>query len=424
MASFELPYGQRRLPVTIPDRWLGKIATPQPSVPPADPLTLITAALDRPIGAPPLRKLAQPGQKVALIIDDYTRKTPIHLLLPPVLAQLSLAGVAPADIRLVVAPGTHRPMSQAEINAKVGAELVARYEVVNIPSAAASEMVYLGHSSNGIPAWVNRAVVEADLRVGLGMITPHLEAGFTGGAKIILPGVCSETTVDAFHAASAFIPDNQLGLIDAPLRRHLEQFVADYVPLQFIVNVITTLTGQLYHCVAGHFIDAHRAGVSYARQVFGTPVKRRYPIVVANCSPYDIDLWQSVKGVYAGDLMAADGGTLIIVTAAPEGNSNYPLAPGYIGRNPAELQQEILAGETADAKQAATGVMVGRLKQRINLALVSTGLTSTDAAAMAIPYYDSVEAAVEATINRLPPADRLGAVAVLPQAGLLLPLLS
>jgi nickel-dependent lactate racemase len=409
--------------VTIPDRWLGEIATPQPVEPPADPVTLITAALDQPIGAPPLKELAQPGQQVALIIDDYTRKTPIHLLLPPVLQELSLAGVAPADIRLVVAPGTHRPMSQAEIMGKIGAELAARYEVVNIPSTADSEMVYLGRSANGIPAWVNRAVVEADLRVGLGMITPHLEAGFSGGAKIILPGVCSEATVDAFHAASAFIPDNQLGLLDAPLRRHLEQFVAECVPLEFIVNVITTLTGELYRCVAGHFSDAHRAGVSYARQVFGTPVKRRYPIVVANCSPYDIDLWQSIKGVYAGDLITADGGDLIIVTAAPEGNSNYPLTPGYCGRNPVELQQEIRAGTTADAKQAATGVMIGRLKQRINLALVSTGLTSTDAAAMGLAYYNSVEAAVDAAINWLPPADRPGAVAVLPQAGLLLPLL-
>ena len=423
MASLELPYGQDRLPVAIPDRWLGEILSPQPVEPPPDPLALVTAALDRPIGAPPLKKLAQPGQQVALIIDDYTRKTPIHLLLPPVLAQLSLAGVAPADIRIVVAPGTHRPMSQAEIIAKIGTELAARYEVVNIPSTAENEMVYLGRSANGIPAWVNRAVVEADLRVGLGMITPHLEAGFSGGAKIILPGVCSEATVDAFHAASAFIPDNQLGLIDAPLRRHLERFVAEHVPLQFIVNVITTLTGEIYRCVAGHFIDAHRAGVSYARQVFGTPAKRRYPIVIANCSPYDIDLWQSIKGVFAGDLVTADGGTLIMVTAAPEGNSNYPLVPGYCGRNPAELQQEMLTRGIADAKQAATGVMVGRLKQRIKLALVSTGLTSTDATAMGLAYYDSVETAVAATVNRLPPADRPGAVAVLPQAGLLLPLL-
>jgi nickel-dependent lactate racemase len=340
------------------------------------------------------------------------------------LAQLSLAGVAPADIRLVIAPGTHRPMIETEINAKIGAELAARYEIVNSPATAASEMVYLGRSANGIPAWVNRAVVEADLRVGLGMITPHLEAGFTGGAKIILPGVCSEASVDAFHSASAFIPDNQLGRIDAPLRRHLEQFVADYVPLQFIVNVVTTLTGELYACVAGHFIDAHRAGVGYARQLFGTPVKRRYPIVVANCSPYDIDLWQSVKGIYAGDLITADDGVLVIVTAAPEGNSNYPLVPGYCGRNPAELQQEILAATTADAKQAATGVMIGRLKQRIKLALVSTGLTPMDAAAMGMAYHASVEAAVEAAINRLSPADRPGAVAVLPQAGLLLPVLS
>ena len=260
------------------------------------------------------------------------------------------------------------------------------------------------------------------MRIRLGMITPHLEAGFTGGAKIILPGVCSSITVDAFHTASAFIPENQLGNVEAPLRRTLEQFVGERVPLDFIVNAIVTLGGEMYQCVTGHFVEAHRAGVRYAQKVFGLTFRRRYPIVIANCYPYDFDLWQSIKGVWAGDLLTADGGRLIMLTAAPEGNSNYPLVPDYIGQNPEKLKRDIEAGEVEDAKQAATGVMFGHLRQRIKLVLVSDGLTPTDARAMGIPFFTSVEEALEVEVKRLPAPERRGAVAVLPQAGVMLPL--
>ena len=422
MACIELPYGQRSLPVSIPDEWLGEIVTPRRVKPAPDVASLIKTTLDHPTGTVPLPELVKPGQKIAIIVDDYTRKTPIGLLLPPVLEQLLASSVAKDDIRIVIALGTHRPMTAGEIKAKVGAEIAAHYQIVNTPSTNRRELVYLGEASTGIPAWVNRTVAAADVRIGLGMITPHLETGFTGGAKIILPGVCGVDTVDAFHTASAFIAENQLGRVNASLRRNLEQFVAERAPLDFILNVITTLDGKLCQCVAGHPLEAHRTGVEFARIVFGAPVSRRYPVVVANCYPYDFDLWQSIKGIWAGDLLVEDGGTLIAVTAAPERSSNYPLVPRYIGQEPEALKLAIKAGQVEDGKQAATGVMFGRLKQRVNLALVSDGVTQTDADLMGIPFYDTVEAALAAAVNRLPEARRKGAVAVLPQGGIALPL--
>lgn len=425
MTTVALPQRSRPpLAVDIPASWLGQVVSPLETPPAADVPALIEAALAHPIASPPLSRLARPGQTVAVIIDDFTRRTPAHLLLPPLLQQLLAAGIAPRDITLVTAPGTHRPMTTAEITAKTGANLAAQYRVVNQPGSNPEAMVYLGEAANGIPAWVNRAVTQADVRLGLGMITPHMEAGFTGGAKIILPGVCSSATVDAFHVASAYIPQNQLGRLDAPLRRAMEQFVAERVPLDFIVNVILTLTGEVFQCVAGHFINAHRAGVHYARQVYGAPARRRYPVVIANCYPYDLDLWQSIKGIWAGDLLTANGGTLILAAAAPEGNSTYPLVPGYSGRPPADVLAEIESGSAADAVQAATGVMLRRLLQRINLALVSPGLTPADAQAMGVPYFDTVEAALNEAVNRLLPADRAGAVAVLPHGGVTLPLVA
>ena len=406
----------------IPVEWCGEVVTLSAVAPAGDVDGLLGTALAHPIGAPPLRELVRPGQTVAVLVDDYTRKTPIARLLPPVLAELHQAGVPREQIRIVIALGTHRPMTPAEIAAKLGPAVATQYEVINEPSTHEDAFAFLGHSSHGIPAYVNRFVAEADVRIGLGMITPHLDAGFSGGAKIVLPGVCGVATVDAFHKAGAFIRDNQLGNVDAPLRRALEQFVAEHVPLHFIVNVIPTLDGGVNHCVAGDAIAAHRAGVEQARRVYGVSVRRRYPVVVANCYPYDMDLWQSIKGVWAGDLVTADDGTLIMVTAAPEGNSNYPLVPFYAGQDPDDLRRRIEAGQVEDAKQAATGVMFGNLTRRVRLAIVSGGLTPRDAEMMNAAYFSTVDAAVEAAVLGLAADERRAAVAVLPEAGIVLPI--
>ncbi len=409
--------------VTLPAEWIGEVVEPRPVTITAEAAAVVEAALARPIGSAPLDRLVRPDHEVAILVNDYTRKTPINQLLPPVLESLRAARVPDEYVHIVIALGTHRPMTEAELAQKLGAEIALRYDVINVPGTRTDEFVYLGEASSGLPAYVNRTVAEADVRIGLGMITPHLEAGFSGGMKIVLPGVCGARTVDAFHRESTFIEQNQLGQIAAPLRQTLEQFVAERVPLTFIVNAVITPDGRLYACVAGHPLHAHGAGVKHALAVFSAPARRRYPIVVANCYPYDIDLWQSIKGIWAGDLITADGGVLIAVTAAPEGTSTYPLVPAYVGRDAAELKREIETGAALDDKQAATGVMFHTLLRRIRLVLVSDGLTADDARAMGIDYYHSVEAAIAAEIERLPIGARAGAIAFMPQAGIVLPVI-
>ena len=431
MSDLTLPYGNSLLNVSLPDEWLGLIALPKEVTPNQDVQRLVRTALDAPTGSPPLRDIAQPGMRITLIVDDYTRKTPIHQVLPLILDELHAAGIAPATIRIVIASGSHRRMSEADITSKLGLTIPNSYEVINISAEEQGQMLYLGetgvasyagYAGHGIPAWINREVAEADLRIGIGMITPHLDAGFSGGAKIILPGVCGIATIDAFHQASAFIPGNPLGNAEAPLRRSLEQFVAEKAPLQFIINLVLTLKGEVFACVAGGAVQAHRLGVKYAREVYGVPVERRYPVVIANCYPYDQDLWQSVKGMWCGDLLAEDGGMMVVVTAAPEGSQSYPSLPDYIGRDTEELLGELLDGKVPDPMVAATGVMISRLRQRIRLALVSAGLTRSDALAMHIPLYNTIEEAVAESVRALPVQERAGCLAALPYAGAILPI--
>jgi len=419
IAHIELSFGRGTLCVNISDAMLGEVVRPRPVEAAADPDAAVRAALDQPIGTFGLEQIVEPGQKVAVIIDDITRETPTHLMLPHVLERLVAAHIPSENIRVVIALGTHRPMTEAEILAKVGRAIAHEFKIVNVPSWDESQFVYLGTSSNGIPAWVNQVVAEADVRIGLGMIIPHSDAGFGGGAKIILPGVCSGRTVNAFHARGSSIEGKLWGVVEGPVRRDIEQFVRDRVGLDFIVNAVLTCEGKLFKCVAGHFIQAHRMGVEVAQEVYGVRVARRYPLVISNSFPAYLDLWQCTKGLWAGEQMVSDGGTLILVTPCEEGINVHPLYADYMGRDPNELRKELEAGRAEDPNACAGAIPVGLMRRRIKLGLVSPGLSRTDAAQMGFAYYDSVEEAVAAELEE---TAGHGSVGVLTHGGFTLPL--
>jgi nickel-dependent lactate racemase len=341
-------------------------------------------------------------------------------MLPPLLDCLRKSGAESEDISIVIALGTHRSMTASEIKTKIGREILNTYQIVNVPCEDDRQMIPMGMSSHGIPAWVNRKVAEAETRIGVGMITPHMDTGFSGGAKIILPGVCSCRTVDAFHSRQAKIAGNQLGVVEAPMRIELEEFVSERVGLDFILNAILNRDGSLYRCVAGHFIQAHRVGVGFAKEVYGVPIQTRYPLVISNAFPAQIDLWQSTKGIASGELMTMDGGTLILVTHCREGNRTHPLFKEYLGKNYDQLIHKLEGGLAEDPVACALAVSIVKMKERIRIALVSSGLGLYDANQMGFGYYDSVEAALDDLLNDQAKQPFLG---VLTHGGVTLPIL-
>jgi nickel-dependent lactate racemase len=422
MAIIHLPYGNQSLEIDVMDEYFGEVLLPNPVKPdrPAD--QSIQESLNHPIGSPRLKDMVKRDQRIAILIDDNTRMTPVHQLLPPILAELQSTGIPKQNIRIVIALGTHRPMTAVEIVNKIGAGTAGEYQIINETSSSQSDVVYLGETTHHIPVWVHRAVAEADFRIGLGEITPHIDAGFSGGAKILLPGVCGPETIDALHVRSAESPNSQIGMIDAPFRLELERFVCEHIPLHFILNVIVNLEGEIYRCAAGDSIAAHRAGIRFAQEVFGTVIQRRFPIVIAGSYPHQSDFWQSEKGLICGALATADGGSLILVTHAEEGNSNYALFPHYIGMDPEALKRDLDDGKVENRMLAANAVMIGRMKQRINFCLISSGLSRADAEVMGFNYYSTVEEAILDAVQNLPPQARKASIGILPQAGITLPL--
>ena len=392
--TIELPYKDSSLVLKVERDVLGEIISPCDVTSPSDTEAEILRAILDPIGTPILSQMAQLGHKVAIIIDDITRPTPTHLLLPPVLEQLNMAGVCQKDICIVIALGTHRPMTEDEISGKVGEEVVANYSIINLPAWEEEHLVYLGESQRGIPAWINRYVVDADLRIGLGMITPHLDAGFSGGSKIILPGVCGQKTVEAFHSQMAYVQTNQLGLLDADLRLDMEDFVAEKIPLDMIVNVILDHSNTIYCCVAGHPVSAHRVGAKQSLSVYGAPVSRKYPIVIANSHPFSGDFWQATKALAAAERITLPGGIIILLAPCPEGYAEHPLFPVYSNLTEKGIQQLLESGKTDDPIAAGEAAALSRFKKQFSLYLVTEGISHREAMKNAFVPFSSLDKAV------------------------------
>ncbi len=420
MTTIHIPYAGRQPTFELSDHQLGEIVVPNKLPATADIQGLMESALSQPMGSLSLETLAKPGQKVAVIIDDISRPTPTADILPPILNRLLDAGVSQKDICIVIALGSHRPLTPDEIEFKTGAEIAQNYTIVNTPCQETSEMRWIGESSNGIPAEVNRWVVDADLRIGVGAICPHMDTGFSGGGKILLPGVCSYRTVNAFHAASANVPGNQLGNPEAPTRLRMETFVKEQIPLNFIVNVILHPNGGVYHCVTGDFIVAHRKGVEYAKALYGVSVKKRYPLVIANSHPFEIDFWQCTKAFWSGDLMAADNGLVVMVSPCPEGTATHPLWAEYLQWEPHDLEKHFKSGEAEDPNACAFAIMFNRMRRRVRFGVITPTIPGEIIRKMGMLSFESVEQAVSLSV----PPGLAHTVGVITHGGITVPLVA
>jgi len=260
---FRLPYGQYvKVEFDIPDRNLAFYVERKRLPPVSDVRRSITEALKRPIGIPPLHKLAKQGKRVVLLVDDLTRPTPQKEILPTVLEALCSGGLSDEDVTIIIGLGTHRPMTDAEILDHLGPEIAERFEVLNHDCKDEHGLVNLGTTELGIPAVVNKAVTDADLVIAVGNIVPHNAAGWGGGGKMILPGVSGEDSVGILHIASGKVrPVGKLvATLENPMRRDIE-LIARKAGLKAIVNTVLNNEDKVVRVVAGELGQAFREGV-------------------------------------------------------------------------------------------------------------------------------------------------------------------
>lgn len=315
----QIPYGNTHLPVTFPFDGLLTSRVDRLKSEKAG-ITLVEEAMAAPIGSLPLDALAVGKDRCTIIISDHTRPVPSRDILPPMLAALR-KGNPGIGVTLLVATGFHRPTTGKELEDKLGPEICGREKIIVHDAFDPASNVEIGTLPSGAPLVIDRAAVETDLLIAEGFIEPHFFAGFSGGRKSVLPGVCDKTTVLGNHCG-AFIasPFARTGILEGnPLHTDMVA-AAQMAKLQFIVNVIIDEGKKTVAAFAGDFRQAHQAGVEFLRQFCEVKAIPGDIVITSNGgAPLDQNIYQSVKGLTAAEASAREGAVLIMCAQLSDG---------------------------------------------------------------------------------------------------------
>lgn len=416
--AIELPYGGSAVEVRIPEENLVEVYSPRDTVSVPDVAAETRRALASPIGALPLREQLRGCRNVVLIADDNTRLTPTDILIPILLDECNAAGIPDSAIRVIIALGTHRFMTDDEIREKFGNETLRRVPVVNHPYRDPNAHIDLGITANGGRVLINRAVVEADFKMGIGSIVPHHIPGYAGGSKIIQPGVSGEETTAHTHLLSVRAPRSYLGILENPVREELDA-IARKVGMNTILNTVLDRHGRVVQAFFGDTAEAFRAGVAKSREVYDVAIPEEADIVVSSSHPCDIEFWQAHKTLYPSDLAVKAGGILIVATPCPEGVAQthrnlLEMTPCGSRR----LREMVSAGQIEDEVGAALAIAWAQIKEREEVWIVSDGICAEDASKLGFRHFRSVQQALDTALARKGAAAR---VTVLTHAPEMLP---
>ena len=383
---------------------------------------VVKAALANPFKSEPLGDIARGKARVLIVADDNTRPTPVHEFLPLILFELQEAGIESANIEFIMSLGTHRPMSEVEIRTKLGSDIVEKYRVHNHNWREKDELEYLGTTAQGVPIWVNKILRRFDLVVGLGSIMPIDVCGFTGGGKIVVPGLSGEETVDQMHWVRVNVPSEEvLGKEENPIRKSIDA-MARKARLDFILNVVTDTHGEIVGAFAGDMIAAHRAGCKLAKQVYGVRFAREFDIVVADSHPFDIEFWQANKALDTAGEVVKVGGVIVLVSPCYEGISQTHAAQILEFGYPSTETIKLLVN-MGKLKQKVVGVHMYQVSRaavdKARLILVSSGINSSVAKKMGFSWAPDPDTAFEMALKLV---NKDPDIAVLRDAARILPI--
>jgi nickel-dependent lactate racemase len=355
----------------------------------------IRFALSAPLGTPPLHQLIKPGQSIAIITSDITRPCPSHLMLPPILEELEKAGVRNDDIIIVFALGTHRPHTPEEQARLIGHELYSHFHCTDSNPA---DTILIGTTGRGTPIEIFRPVAEADIRIALGNVEPHYFAGYSGGSKALVPGVCSQRTIQHNHAMM-LDPRAQIGVLEGnPVREDLEEGAA-FLGVDFILNVVIDESGNVLTAAAGHPIQAHRRICRALESFMRVPVDQLADIVIVSSGGYpkDINLYQAQKALDNALFFVRPNGVIIWLAECREGFGNEIFEEWMTEFSAKEIAARIKKQFVLGGHKAAA---ITRVLNHADVFLVSQ-LPPDKVRHSGIIPYSSVELAMEDALKKI-----------------------
>ncbi|MBY0527004.1 MAG: nickel-dependent lactate racemase [Gemmataceae bacterium] len=416
-----LEYGKTGLPVELPDdRIVGPLEI-RTAPPLTNPEQVIVDALAKPIGSRPLAEIARGRRNACILVCDITRPVPNRLILPPLLRTLEEQGIARRDILILVATGLHRPNEGAELDEMLGADIARNYRVENHHGKVREEHDYLGETPNGVPVWIDSRYVRADLKITTGLIEPHLMAGYSGGRKVICPGIAGLDTVKVWHGPRFLEhPRADCGCVEGNPVHEENTRIAQMAGCDFIVNVCLDGDRRILWVGAGDMIEAWHAGVRFVEGVVKVPVSEACDVVVTSCAGYPLDttFYQAVKGMTGALPIVKQGGTIILAASLSEGVGSP------------EFQQ--LMTDNPDLKTFMLRIMgkdyfvmdqwqleeLAKVVARCRVKVVSQGLSAATLQKCFVETAPSVEQAVADSLKEYGPKAR---IAVIPKGPYVLP---
>lgn len=315
--KLEFGYGSGVQAVEIPDRNVLDVLVSNPVVHAHTGAEAVRAALNSPIGTPRLRELAKPGQKIVIITSDISRPLPSYEILPEVLEELHQAGCQNRDICVVFGLGSHRKQSEAERRHLAGEAVYAQIRCVD---SDPEDCVPMGVTPRGTPVDITRIVAQADFRICLGNVEFHYFAGYSGGAKALMPGVSTPAAIQVNHKLMV-LPDARAGKLEGnPLREDIEQ-AEKLCPIHFLVNVVLDEHKKIIFAAAGDVTKAHRTACAYLDKMYRKSIPRKADIVIVSQggAPKDANLYQTQKALDNARHAVKEGGRIILIGACQEG---------------------------------------------------------------------------------------------------------
>lgn len=414
--KLELGIGNGTQSVDVPDGCLQQVLLPNDVERGLTGEAEVRRALATPIGSPHLKEIVRPGERIAIVTSDITRPMPTYKVMPALLDELYEAGIRAEDITLVFALGSHRPHTEEEMKKLAGERAFREIRCVD---SDADDCVHKGVTAAGTPVDITRTVAEADRRICLGNIEYHYFAGYSGGAKAIMPGVSTREAIQANHSMMVREEACAGNLDTNPLRRDIEE-AAEICGVDFILNVVLDEHKEIIRAVAGEVTAAHRAGCAFLDTLYQKKIEKRADIVIVSQggAPKDLNLYQTQKALDNAKHAVRDGGIVILVGSCKEGLGERVFEEWLTtAQKPRDLIDRIQREFRLGGHKAAAIAMV---LEHADIYLVSD-LEPAFVETLFMTPFDTVQTAYDAAVSKL---GTNASVLVMPYGGSTLPCVS
>lgn len=422
--TVRLAYGENGLDVELP-RERTTVVEPVHTPTASNQRAVLQRALRQPVEGPPLRELVSSGQTVAIAMCDGTRAQPRHLMIPAVLAELD-GIVRLEDIVVLVATGTHRGNSEEEIRTMLGGSVPPELRVLNHDARDDASLVYLGKHGNEVPVFLNRHWVEADVRITTGFVEPHFFAGFSGGPKLVSPGLAGLETVLTLHDAKRIgHPDATWAICEGnPVHDDIRAVVDAVGDVTFALDVVMNREQGIVEAFGGALSPMHAAARKAAQRLAMSPVSGRFEVVVTTNAGYPLDqnLYQAVKGMSAGATVVKPGGTIICAAECRDGFPDHGSYRQVLASqdSPSALLQMIAAREQTVPDQWQVQVQA-KVQAEANVVMHTSFLSDADLSEAHLTQTGNIAETVSAALRDAGPRAR---VCVLPEGPQTIPFVS